>query len=106
LHGHFAGQLNRTGDNSHVGRPAPEMQGATATDQGADDIPGGKSHMNLFRLVAKWQSRTVDDEGATAVEYGLLVAGIAVVIIVAVGLFGARLTDIFNALVTKFSIPA
>jgi pilus assembly protein Flp/PilA len=46
-----------------------------------------------------------NDEGATAVEYGLLVAGIAVVIIVAVGLFGTRLDAIFRALVSKFAIP-
>ena len=40
----------------------------------------------------KWRSQ----EGATAVEYGLLVALIAVVIIVAVTLLGTNLKDIFN----------
>ena len=37
-----------------------------------------------------------DDRGATAVEYGLLVALIAVVIIVGVALLGNNLLDTFN----------
>ena len=37
-----------------------------------------------------------DEEGATAVEYGLMVALIAVVIIVAVTLLGGTLNDIFT----------
>ena len=40
-----------------------------------------------------------DERGATAVEYGLMVAMIAVVIVGAVALFG-------NNLVTLFSVPA
>ena len=35
-------------------------------------------------------------EGATAVEYGLIVALIAVVIIIAVALLGTNLRDVFN----------
>lgn len=37
-----------------------------------------------------------DDRGASAVEYGLLVALIAAVIITAVTLIGTNLTSIFN----------
>jgi pilus assembly protein Flp/PilA len=37
-----------------------------------------------------------DEEGATAVEYGLMVALIAAVIIVAVTLIGTNLNVIFN----------
>ena len=37
-----------------------------------------------------------DEEGATAVEYGLMVALIAIVIIVAVGLLGTNLSSKFN----------
>jgi len=37
------------------------------------------------------------DEGATAVEYGLLVALIAIVIIAGVTLLGTRLLALFNA---------
>ena len=36
------------------------------------------------------------DRGATAVEYGLIVALIAVIIIVAVALLGTNLRDTFN----------
>lgn len=36
------------------------------------------------------------EKGATAVEYGLMVALIAIVIIVAVGLLGTNLSGLFN----------
>jgi pilus assembly protein Flp/PilA len=39
-----------------------------------------------------------DEEGATAVEYGLLAALIAVVIIGAVTLVGGNLTNTFNSI--------
>ena len=38
-----------------------------------------------------------DEEGATAVEYGIMVALIAVVIIVAVALLGTNLSSRFDA---------
>lgn len=38
-----------------------------------------------------------DEKGATAVEYGIMVALIAVVIIVAVGLIGGNLTSTFES---------
>jgi len=38
-----------------------------------------------------------DDEGATMVEYGLIVALIAVVCITAVALIGTRLTSLFTS---------
>ena len=41
-----------------------------------------------------------DDKGATAVEYGLLVALIAGAIIVAVTLLGSNLTTLFNKVAT------
>ncbi len=37
-----------------------------------------------------------DDRGATAVEYGLMVALIAAVIVTAVRLIGTNLTSVFN----------
>lgn len=40
--------------------------------------------------------RTEDDRGATAVEYGLMVALIAIVIIVGVKLVGTNLLALFN----------
>ena len=42
-----------------------------------------------------------DDRGATAVEYGLMVALIAIVIIVAVSLLGTRLSGLFNTVATS-----
>jgi len=39
----------------------------------------------------------VDESGATAIEYGLIAAGIAVVIIAAVQLVGSNLKGTFNA---------
>ena len=44
------------------------------------------------------------DRGATAVEYGLLVALIAVVIIVGVTLLGSKLNSLFSNVSTK--LPA
>lgn len=42
-----------------------------------------------------------DERGATAVEYGLMVALIAVVIIVAVTLLGSNLNNLFQTVATK-----
>ncbi len=42
-----------------------------------------------------------NDRGATAVEYGLLVGLIAVVIIVAVTLLGTELRTLFNGIATQ-----
>jgi pilus assembly protein Flp/PilA len=41
-----------------------------------------------------------DERGATAVEYGLMVALIAVAIIVAVTALGGKLTTLFNQIAT------
>ena len=46
-----------------------------------------------------WQ----DDDGVTAIEYGLIAALIAVVIIVAVTLVGTNLSAVFNAVATSLS---
>lgn len=58
----------------------------------------------LTRLV-KFQVKAVaalrSDRGATAVEYGLMVALIAVVIIVAVTLLGTNLSSLFNTVAVK-----
>jgi pilus assembly protein Flp/PilA len=42
-----------------------------------------------------------DEEGATAVEYGLLVALIAAVIVVIVGTLGSRISTAFQTVVTS-----
>jgi len=61
----------------------------------------------VFRIVAAVQLGWMDfkdserERGATAVEYGLLVALIAIVIIGAVTLLGGNLTGLFHNTATK-----
>lgn len=55
----------------------------------------------LLRLI-KVQARLQNPErGATAVEYGLMVALIAIVIIGAVTLLGSNLSSLFNSVATS-----
>ena len=57
------------------------------------------AYATLVSLVVFAQDRLKKDEkGATAVEYGLMVGLIAVVIIAAVTLLGGRLRDLFTAI--------
>lgn len=51
---------------------------------------------SLTKLVLRAQGRLRREDGATAVEYGLMVALIAIVIIVAVALLGTNLRALFN----------
>jgi pilus assembly protein Flp/PilA len=54
----------------------------------------------MTKALVKFQAKLADirsEKGATAVEYGLMVALIAVVIIVAVALLGTRLSTMFNS---------
>ena len=44
-----------------------------------------------------------DDSGATAIEYGLIATGIAIVIVVAVNSVGAALVVRFNAVATAIN---
>jgi pilus assembly protein Flp/PilA len=53
-----------------------------------------KYFVYIQNLVARHLSG--DDRGASAVEYGLLVALIAAVIVTAVTLIGTNLTSVFN----------
>ena len=62
-----------------------------------------KGTVMLSRLV-KFQVKVAalrSDRGATAVEYGLMVALIAIVIIVAVTALGTNLSALFNTVATK-----
>ena len=51
----------------------------------------------LKSLTKLWK----DEEGASAVEYGLVVAGIAAVIIVVVFLIGGKLNNTLNTVANK-----
>jgi pilus assembly protein Flp/PilA len=46
-----------------------------------------------------------DDSGATAIEYGLIAAGIAVAIIGAVGSLGSSLKGVFTTVNDKLTTP-
>jgi len=50
----------------------------------------------LFLTLQLLKFQLTDEEGATAVEYGIMVALIAVAIIVVVGLLGVALSDTFQ----------
>ena len=50
----------------------------------------------MLQYLTKLQVRLAEDEGATAVEYGLLVALIAAVIVGAVTTVGTDVLDAFN----------
>ncbi len=51
-------------------------------------------YVNLSEKIRKFAA---DESGVTAIEYGLIAAGIAVAIITAVGLLGTALSDMFDA---------
>jgi pilus assembly protein Flp/PilA len=60
-----------------------------------------KAYATLVSLIAVAQDRLERDEkGATAVEYGLMVGLIAVVIIAAVTLLGKQLNGLFEGITT------
>jgi pilus assembly protein Flp/PilA len=56
--------------------------------------------------IATLKGRLQNDEGATAVEYGLLVGLIAVVIIGAVLILGNQLNALFTAITTALAGPS
>jgi len=47
-----------------------------------------------------------DESGATAIEYGLIAAGISVAILLAVNSVGTNLIALFNNIATKLTPPA
>jgi pilus assembly protein Flp/PilA len=54
--------------------------------------------------MSKFVTRFMKDEsGATAIEYGLIAALIAVVLVTAVGLLGKNLSTTFNTVATSLS---
>jgi pilus assembly protein Flp/PilA len=57
--------------------------------------------MNMLQLLQTWLSsrQAKDETGATAVEYGLLVALIAAIIVGTVGILGGQVNDAFQTIV-------
>lgn len=59
----------------------------------------------MTKLFIKAQNLIEDRKGVTAVEYGLIAALIAVVIMAALVTQGGDLTTIFNAIATRLAVP-
>jgi pilus assembly protein Flp/PilA len=57
--------------------------------------------MNKFALALVRACDISNEKGVTAIEYGLIAALIAVVIITAVTLIGTNLSAVFNGIATK-----
>jgi len=58
----------------------------------------------MLSHLVKFQAKLAalrSDRGATAVEYGLMVALIAIVVIVAVSLLGKNMSTLFNTVATS-----
>ncbi len=60
----------------------------------------------LLKLLAMKDAYVRDEEGATAIEYGLIAAGIALAISTAVFLFGDSLVGLFDSMTTKMDEAA
>ena len=82
------------------GRGALRQSSLLAGPQLARSLETTLLEDNMTKLAAKLQILR-DEKGATAVEYGLMVALIAVVIIVAVTALGTNLNSLFGEVATK-----
>lgn len=59
----------------------------------------------MLKLIALVQAYTTKEDGATAIEYGLIAAGIALAISGAVWTFGGQLTELFEGMGDKLEAP-
>jgi pilus assembly protein Flp/PilA len=59
----------------------------------------------MLKLIALVQAYNTKEDGATAIEYGLIAAGIALAISGAVWAFGTQLTGLFDEMGTKLEAP-
>lgn len=57
----------------------------------------------LLKLIALKNSYVKNEDGATAIEYGLIAAGISLAIVAAVYAFGEDLNALFEGLSTSLS---
>jgi pilus assembly protein Flp/PilA len=53
--------------------------------------------LDYLRIMLNAQKAKMDERGASAVEYGLLIAGIAALIVVVVFAFGGVISNIFSS---------
>ena len=68
-------------------------------------FPSGRVRLGILRRLEVVRA-SARERGATAVEYGLLVGLIAVVIIVAVTALGGKLTALFASIAAKLPAAA
>ena len=59
-----------------------------------------------LRIMLNAQKAKMDERGASAVEYGLLIAGIAALIVIIVFAFGGVIKHIFADTCTKVSVSS
>lgn len=57
----------------------------------------------MLKLIALFEAYKKDEDGATAIEYGLIAAGIAVAIAAIVGLVGDDLNTLFGTVRTELA---
>ena len=62
--------------------------------------------LDYLRIMLNAQKAKMDERGASAVEYGLLIAGIAALIIVVIFAFGGVLKHIFADTCKKVSVSS
>ena len=68
----------------------------------ATDVNVGSTPTKMeAKLKVVFQKFLADESGATAIEYGLIAAGIAIAIITAVQGVGSQLSTNFNTITTK-----
>jgi len=63
-------------------------------------LSSGQENQEMNKLIRKFRR---DDSGVTAIEYGLIAALIAIVLITALTLIGTSLSDKFNLVATAIS---
>ena len=78
------------------------IQLASGHEEGSKALPRRRC-AQMLKLYVRTRNMLARDEGATATEYGLLVAFIAFLIIVGVTFFGTELNNFFNRLGTTVS---
>jgi pilus assembly protein Flp/PilA len=62
--------------------------------------------LDYLRIMLDAKKAKMDERGASAVEYGLLIAGIAALIVIIVFAFGGVLKHIFADTCTKVSVSS
>ena len=68
---------------------------------GSTKIPEGTTMLEFLKIMISGKKAEMDERGATAVEYGLLVALIAAVIVGTVFILGGKINDAFTSINSK-----